>query len=145
MWGGHIYFRNPLATFQQLQRKDKAHFIPPSLVICEYHWRSLMICATGSYSILLVSLENASKVGHTVLQDTALNQSSKSSTQQNRSAVSGRLRPGRTIQPPSLNSCNYETLHFSLNPTSSPGALKTCQRMFVPQWNACVTWTALMV
>lgn len=62
MGGVTFSFRNPPEIFQQLQQNDTAHFIPPSLAVCEYHWRSLMICATGNYSILLVSLENASKV-----------------------------------------------------------------------------------
>lgn len=120
MWGVTFYFRSPPATFQQLQRKDKAHFIPSSLAVCEYHWRPLMICATGSYSILLINLENASKVCHVLLQGSVLNQSSKPSPQQSRSTLSWRLRPfSRLVPTPAL----HETSHFSLNPTSSPTAL----------------------
>lgn len=85
--GLHFISGSLLAIFQQLQ-KDKAHFIPSILAFSEYHRRPLMICATGNYSIFLVSLENAFKACRILLWGTALNQSSKSSPQQNSSTIS---------------------------------------------------------
>lgn len=100
-----------LAIFQQLQT-DKAHFILSILAFFEYHRKPLMICATGNYCILLVSLENASKVCHVLLQGTALNQTSKSSPQQSSSTISYRLRPERAAKSSSWIACLSQNISF---------------------------------